>query len=116
MLSVTGVDKGDIVPTIVSIVYGSRASVQELTSNTELVRSHSVKNVLQHTVLNTSLRKSRFLLTISGSISLRKTVILLGAISHCKTVVLSKANSLCARANLDLAQTRRKIIQRGERE
>ena len=116
MLSVTGVDKGDIVPIIVSIVYGSRASVQELTSNTELIRSHNVKNVLQHTALNTSLRKSRFLLAISGSISLRKAVIPSGAISHRKTAILSKANPLCASANLDLAQTKRKIIEREERE
>ena len=36
MLSVTGVDKGNTVPIIISIVYGSRASAQKLTSNTEL--------------------------------------------------------------------------------
>ena len=84
MLSVTGVDKGDIVPIITPIVYGSRALAQKLTSNTELTRSHNVKNLLQHTALNISLRKSRLLLAISGSISLRKTVIPSEAISDRK--------------------------------
>ena len=39
MLLVTGVDKGDTVHIIISIVYGSKASAQKLTSNTELTRS-----------------------------------------------------------------------------
>ena len=55
MLSVIGVDKQDIVPTLISIAYGSRASAQKPTSNTELIRSHNVKNLLQHTDLNISL-------------------------------------------------------------
>ena len=48
---------------------------QKLTSNTELTRSHNVKNLSQHTTLNINLRQSRLLLAISGSILLRKTVI-----------------------------------------
>ena len=48
---------------------------QKLTSNTKLTRSHNVKNLSQHTALNISLRQSRLLLAISGSILLRKTVI-----------------------------------------
>ena len=59
MLSVTGVDKGDTVPIIISIVYGSRASAQNLSSNTELTRSHNAKNLLQDTALKINLRKSR---------------------------------------------------------
>ena len=116
MLSVTGVDKGDIVLIITSIVYGSKASARKLTSNTELTRSHNVKNVLQHTTLNTSLRKSCLVLAINGNISLRKTVIRSEAIPHRKTVVPSKANPLFASVNPDLARTKRKIIRRGERE
>ena len=85
MLSVTGVDKGDIVPMVISIVYDSKASAQKLISNTELTRSHNVKNLLRHTVLNINLRKSRLLAT-SGSISLQKTAIRSEAISHRKTV------------------------------
>ena len=85
MLSVTGVDKGNIVPIIIYIVYGSRTSAQKLTSNTELTRSHNVKNVLQHTELNISLRKSRLLLATNGSIKLRKTVIPSEAISYRKS-------------------------------
>ena len=103
MLSVTGVDKGDIVPIMISVVYGSKALGQKLTSNTELTRSHNVKNLLQHTMLNINLRQSRLLLATSGSISLRKTVILSVVISDRKTVVPSKANPLFARANPDLA-------------
>ena len=72
MLSVTGVDKRDIV-LIIHIVYGSRALVQKLTCNTELPKSYSVKNLVEHTKLNISLIKSRLLLATSGSISLRKT-------------------------------------------
>ena len=79
---------------IIYIVYGSKASTQMLTSNTELTRSHNVMNVLQHTALNISLRKSRLLLATSGSISLRKTAIPSEAVSHRKTVVPSKANPL----------------------
>ena len=45
MLSVTGVDKGDIARTIISTVYGLRASAQKLTSNTELTKSHNIKNL-----------------------------------------------------------------------
>ena len=96
MLSDTGVDKGGIVPIIISIVYGSKALAQKLTSNTELTRSHNVKNVSQHTVLNINLRQSRLLLAISGSILLQKTAIPPVAIPHRKTVVPSKANPLFA--------------------
>ena len=103
MLSITGVDKGYIVPIIIYIVYGSKASAQKLTSNTELTRSYNVKNVLQHTALNISLRKSRLLLATSESISLRNTVIPSEAISNRKTVVPSKANPLFASSNPDLA-------------
>ena len=91
-------------------------SAQKLTSNTELTRSHNVKNLLQRTALNINLRKSRLLLAISGNISLRKTVIPSEAISHRKMVVPSKANPLFASANPDLARMKRKIILRGERE
>ena len=104
MLLDTGVDKGDIVPIIISIIYGSKALAQRLTSNTELTRSHNVKNLSQHTALSINLRQSRFLLAISGSILLRKTVIPSVAISHRKTVVPSKANPLFASANPDLAR------------
>ena len=116
MLSVTGMDKGDIVPIIIYIVYGSRASTQRLTSNAEITGSHNVKNLLQRTTLNTSLEKLRLLLTIHGSISLRKTVIPSEAIQHRKTVVPSNANPLFASANPDLARIKRNIIRRGERE
>ena len=44
-LSDTGVDKGGIVPITILIVYGSKALAQKLTSNTELTRSHNVKNL-----------------------------------------------------------------------
>ena len=115
MLSVTGVDKGDIVSITISIVYGSRALAQKLTSNTELTRSHNVKNLLEHTVLNINLRKSRLFFAISGSISLQKTVIPSEAISHRKTVVPLKANPLFASANPDMARIKRNIIQRAER-
>ena len=70
MLSVIGVNKGDVVPIIISIVYGSRALAQKLTSNIGLSRSHNVKNVLQHTALNISLIKLRLLFAMSGNISL----------------------------------------------
>ena len=96
MLSDTGVDKGDIVPIIVYIVYGSKAVAQTLTSNTELTRSHNVKNLSQHTSLKINLRQSRLFLAISGSILLRKTVIPSLAIPHRKTAVPSKANPLFA--------------------
>ena len=86
MLSVTGVDKGDIVPIIIYIVYGSKAFAQKLTSNTELTRSHNVKNLSQHTAFDINLRQSRLLLATSGSISLRKTVIPPVAIPHQKTL------------------------------
>ena len=111
MLSVTGVDKGNIVPIIISIVYGSKALAQKLTSNTELTRSHNVKNLLQHSALNTNLRQSRVLLATSGSISLRKTVIPSVAIPHRKTVVPSKANPLFASANPGLARIKRKQLE-----
>ena len=45
-MSDTDVDKGDIVPIIISIVYGSKALAQKLTSNTELTRSHNVNNLI----------------------------------------------------------------------
>ena len=86
MLLVTGVYKGDIVPIIIYIVYGCRASAQKLTSNAELTRSHNVKNLLQHIELNISVRKSRLLFATSGSISLQKTVVPLEATSHRETV------------------------------
>ena len=144
MLSDTGVDKGGIVLIIISIVYGSKALAQKLTSNTELTRSHNVRNLLQHTVLNINFRQSRLLLAISGSILLRRTAIPPVAIPHRKTVVPSKtnplfanvlaisgrivlrktaipstvvrsnANPLLASANPDLARIKRKIIRRGE--
>ena len=69
---------------------------QKLTSNTELTRSHNVKNLSQHTALNIDLRQSRLLLAISGSTLLRKTAIPQVAIPRRKTVVLSKANLLFA--------------------
>ena len=97
-LSDTGVDKGGIVPIMISIVYGSKALAQKLTSNTELTKSHNVKNVSQHTPLNINLRQSRLLLAISGSILLRNTVIPPVAIPHLKTVVPSKTNPLFASA------------------
>ena len=112
MLPVTGVDKRDIVPIIISIVYGSGTSAQELTSYTELTRSHNVKNLLQNTALNISLKKLPLLLAINRSISLRKTEVPSEAISHRKTVVPSKANPLFASANPDLARIKRKIIRR----
>ena len=71
---------------------------QKLTSNTELTRSHSVKNLSQHTALNINLRQSRLLLAISGSILLRKTAIPPVAIPRRKTVAPSKANPLFASA------------------
>ena len=108
MLSVTGVDKGDMVSIIKCIVYGSRASVQKLTSNTELTMSHNVKNVLQHTALNITLRQSRVLLAESGNTSLRNTVILSEAISYRKTAVPSKANPLIASENPDLDRLNRR--------
>ena len=108
MLSDTGVDKGDIVPIIISIVYGSKALAQKLTSNTELTRSHNVKNLSQHTALKINLRQSRLLLPISGSVLLRKTAIPPVAIPRRKTVVSSKANPLFASANPDLARIKRK--------
>ena len=69
---------------------------QKLTSNTELTRSHNVKNLSQHTVLNINLRQSCLLLASSGSILLRKTAIPPVAIPRRKTVVPSKANPLFA--------------------
>ena len=87
----------------VYIVYGLRASIQKLTSNTELISTPIVLNLLQHTALNISLRKSHLLLPISRSILLRKTVIPSKEISHQKTAVPSKANLLFASANPDLA-------------
>ena len=95
MLSDTGVDEGGIVLIVISIIYGSKVLAQKLTSNTELTRSHNVRN-LQHTALNINLRQSRLLLAISGSILLRKTAILPVAIPHRKTAVPSKANPLFA--------------------
>ena len=89
-------DKGGIVLIIISIVYGSKALAQKLTSNTELTRSHNVRNLLQHTALNINLRQSRLLLAISGSIQLRKTAIPPVVIPHRKTVVPSKTNPLFA--------------------
>ena len=89
-------DKGGIVLITIYIVYGSKALAQKLTSNTELTRSHNVRNLLQHTALNINLRQSRLLLAISGSILLRKTAILPVVIPHRKTVVPSKANPLFA--------------------
>ena len=71
---------------------------QKLTSNTELTRSHNVKNLSQHTALNINLRQSRLLLAISGSILLRKAPIPPVAIPRRKTVVPSKANPLFASA------------------
>ena len=71
---------------------------QKLTSNTELTRSHNVKNLSQHIALNIKLRKSRLLLVISGSILLRKTAISPVAIPRRKTVVPSEANPLFASA------------------
>ena len=111
MLSVTGVDKGDVVPIVTFIVYGSRVSAQKLSSNTELTRSHNnVKNLLQHTELNIGLRKSYLLLATSGSISLRKTVVVpTEATSHRKTVVPSKTNPLLASTNSDMARINRKV-------
>ena len=91
-------NKGDIVPIIISIVYGSKALAQKLTSNVELTRSHNIKKLSQHTALNITLKQSRLLLAISGSIVLRKTVIPSVAIPHRKTVVPSKANPLFASA------------------
>ena len=96
MLSDTGVDKGGIVLTIISIVYGSKALAQKLTSNTELTRSHNVKYLSQHTALNINLRQSRLLLAISGSILLRKTAIPPVVRPHRKTVVLLNVNPLFA--------------------
>ena len=103
MLSATVVDKRYIVPITIDIVYGSRASALKLTSSTKLTRSHNAEKVLQHTELNTSLRKLRLLLATSGSISFLKTVIPSEAISHQNTVVSLKANPLhTASANPDL--------------
>ena len=96
MLSDTGVDKRGIVPITIYIVYGSKTLAQKLASNTELTRFHNVKNLSQHTALNISVRQSRLLLAISGSILLRKTAILPVAIPHRKTVAPSKANPLFA--------------------
>ena len=98
MLSDTGVDKGGIVPIIISIVYGSTALAQKLTSNTKFTRSHNVKNLSEHTALNINLRQSRLLLPISGSILLRKTAIRSVATPHRKTVAPWKANPLFASA------------------
>ena len=98
------------------IVYGSKALAQKLTSNTELTRSHNVKNLSQHTAFNINLRQSSLHLAISGNILLRKTVIPSVAIPHRKAVVPSKANPLFASANPDLARIKRKIIRRGESE
>ena len=42
MLSVTSVDKGDIVPITICIVYDSIASSRKLTSDTELTGSHNL--------------------------------------------------------------------------
>ena len=106
-------DKGDRVSIIIYIVYGSRASAQKLTSNTELTRSHNIKNVLQHIELNISLTKSRLLPATSGSISLRKTVIPSEAVLHRKTFFLSKANRQLASTNPDLVRVKR-IIRIGE--
>ena len=89
-------DKGGIVLIIISIVHGSKALAQKLTSNTELTRSHNFKNLSQHTALSINLKQSRLLLAINGSILHRKTVIPPVAIPHRKTVVPSKANPLFA--------------------
>ena len=108
MLLVTGVDKGDIVPIIIYIVDGSRASAQKGTSNTEHTRFNNVKNLMQHTELNISLRKPCLLLAASGSISLQNTAIPSEAILHRKTAVSSKTNPLLASANLDLVRIKSK--------
>ena len=71
---------------------------QKLTSNTELTRSHNLKNLPQHTALNINMRQSRLLLAISGSILLRKTAIPPVAIPRRKTVAPSKTNPLFASA------------------
>ena len=103
-------------PIIISIVYGSKALAQKLTSDTELTRSHNVKNLSQHTALNIDLRQSRLLFATSGSISLQKTVTPTVVIPHRKTVLPSKANPLSASANPDLARIQRKILRREESE
>ena len=89
-------DKGGIVLIIIYIVYGSKALAQKPTSNTELTRSHNVRNLLQHLALNINLRQSRLLLATSGSILLRKTAIPPEVIPPRKTVVPSKTNPLFA--------------------
>ena len=71
---------------------------QNLTSHTELIRPHNVKNISQHTAPNINLRQAHLLLAISGSILLRKTAIPSVAIPHWKKVVPSKANPLFASA------------------
>ena len=86
--------EGGIVPIIISMIYGTKALAQKLTSNAELTRSHNVKNLSQHTALNINLRRSCLLLIMSGSILLRKTVSPPVAMPHWETVVLSKANPL----------------------
>ena len=90
------------------------ASSQKLTSNTELTKSHDVKNSLQHTKLNIYLTKGRLLPATSGSISHRKTIIASEAMSHRKTVVPSTANLLLASADPALVRIKRKTIRRGE--
>ena len=79
--------RSHIVPIMISIVYDSKALVQKLTSNIELTRSHNVKNLSQHTALNINLRQSRLLLAISRSILLRKTAIPPVAMPQRKTVI-----------------------------
>ena len=112
MLLVIGVDKGDIVPIIISIVYGSRAAARKLTSNTELIRSHDVKDLLHHIELTIKLKKSCLLLATRGSFLFRKTVIPSEAISRRKTVVPLKANPLLASENPDLVRVKRRIRRR----
>ena len=59
MLSVTGMDQGETISIIMSIVYDSAASAQTPISNNELTWSHNVKKSLQHTELNINLTKTR---------------------------------------------------------
>ena len=114
MLVITGVDKGDIVPIMISIAYGSKVLGQKLTSNTELTRSHNVKNLLQHTTLNINLRQSRLLHATSGSISLRKTVTLSVVIPHRKTdgSPLESEPAICKRK--PRSGLNKEITRRGE--
>ena len=117
MLSVTGVDKGDIVPITISIVYGSRASALKLIFNTELIRSHNVKNVLQHTKLSIRLTKSCLLLTTIGIVSHRQTKWPLGseiAPKDCSS--LSESELATRKRKSRYGSNKNKMAQRGEYE